>query len=334
MKSLFSPAGLLATVFVILGASNVAIAATTIDFGALGLTNDIANAATSGANLTAGPFSFDVLDCSGALPCTLGSDGINDITLRFRVIPEDGTDIYGGGTLDDLRGTTHDITQQPNGLLGTTPIGNSGSNESTTGDVHGFQIEVDIAPHLTILAKDFTVNQGGVNSASEVFESSSVVFHDVSDSAYGTATYTGFWDGTPQGTNGGTNTTNVSSSPYSTTGSGVYIAADTGVVDISDSDVPIAGTASSSDNFSPNANTDAGLGPNDPIGGFTWTVLYEDVATTTTEDAKTTIETLRSARLISIDVTAVPEPSSFLFLGLIGLVGCTRQWMRCRFGRG
>lgn len=332
MKSL-RLTGLFASFFMFLGSVNVSLGATTIDFGALGLTNDIVNAATSGANLTAGPFSFDVLDCSGALPCTLGTDGINDITLRFRVIPEDGTDLYGGGTLDDLRGTTHDIVQQTNGLLGRTPVGNTGTNESTTGDVHGFQIEVDIAPHLTILAKDFTVNQGGVNTASEVFESSSVVFDDASDSAYGTATYAGFWNGTPQGTNGGTNTTNISSSPYTTTGSGVYVAADTGTVDISNSANPAIGTSSATDNFSPNASTDAGLAPNDTIGGFTWTVLYEDVATTTTEDAKTATSTIRSARLASIKVTAVPEPSSLLLLGLIGLAGYTRRWVHARFGR-
>ena len=139
-------------------------APTIIDFGsnapftipAVG-SNDIVNASTSGANQNAGPFDFDIFDLS-ACPTSIteGSDGLNDISFEFEIIS--GFDPYMGMVLDPLGGVTHQIQQANSGFTGAIPRGNSGANQSSTGDTHGYCITVKFAdPEICIKAEDFNV---------------------------------------------------------------------------------------------------------------------------------------------------------------------------------
>lgn len=303
-------------------------------FGDVG-SGDIVNAATSGADLTSSQ-SFDIFSGTSAELITLGNDGINDLTFDFAILT--GLDVYGAGVIVPLKGVTEDIQQSSSGLRGSVPFNVSGTNNSSTGDVAGYQIKVSFADHLTIHAEDINVLLNSVNTAGEVFESSSVVFNDASGNPFGSATYQGYWSSAPLGA-GGASTPAVSTMPYSTSGTGVYLAADTSVINTSDPFNPVAGTSSALDNADPNASIDAGLASGTRVGGFTWTVRLEDVANTLTDNARTSTSVTFSGTLNGVDLgiqinesAAVPEPST-MFLGIaslavIGLASSARRVAR------
>lgn len=307
-----------------------------LDFGSGGPlslgTDDIVNASTAGGNLTA-VSSFDIYSGSSATGVSLGSDGVTDLTLSFSILT--GQDPYGGGVIDSLKGVTHDVNQVAGGIQGSIPVNASSANNSSTGDVHGYSVRVQFADHLQVQADDFQVLLSSSNTTGSRFESTSIVFEDASGVAFGAASYNGFWDGAPQGSNGGTNTSMINPSVYSVTGSGVWLAAATSTVDVTDSEFPVAGTSSAGDAFDPLAGDDAGLASGTRVGGFTWTVRLEDVATTTTDDMITQGQSTFTARLEGVSVVirsaaAVPEPAAGWLLALAGATVLGRRRWRQR----
>lgn len=298
-------------------------------------TGDIVNAHTSAGNLTA-TASFDLYSGTSATGVAVGTDGVNDLTLSLSILS--GEDPYGGGVIDPLKGVTHDVRQVSSGIQGSIPVNASSANNSSTGDVHGYSVRVQFADHLVLEADDFQVLLNSSNTTGSRFESTAIVFEDESGVAFGAADYNGFWNGAPQGSNGGTNTTLVNSAPYTVTGNGVWLAAATTTVDISDSELPTTGTSSLLDSFDPVAGEDAGLSSGTRVGGFTWTVRLEDVATTAVDDMITQSVSTFTARLEGVNVVirssaAVPEPASVWLLAA-GVAVCGRRRWRARWRRG
>ena len=292
-------------------------AATLIDFGGnppfaiptVG-SNDIVNASTSGANLNAGPFAFDIFDLS-ACPTSIteGTDMVNDISIEFEIIT--GFDPYGGVVLDPSGGVTHQIQQSNSGFTGAIPRGNSGANQSSTGDTHGYCITVKFTdPEICIKAEDYTVLLNSVNTAGEAWESASLVFSDQSCTPYGTATYAGYYSVPPTGVPGGSTMPIVNTNPYTVTGTGVYLAANTSTTDITNIFNPVASTNVMSDGFDPNASADAGLGACDLIGGFQFCVHLEDVAATANDGDETTTSTTFTSTLNGFNVGKITQCSS------------------------
>ncbi len=287
-------------------------AAADIDFGNTTLfpfaAGDLANA--SSGNMMTGPFPFDIFDeTTGS---TTAAGGVDDLNVSFQII--DTFDPYGGTIGDASIGTTQDVQQSTgtqntnsNGLIGTTPMDNvaTTNKETTTGDVRGYCIEIDFASHLKIEAGDLTLLLNSVNTAGEAFESSSVVFNDINDVPFGSATYAGYYSTPPTGTAGGSPSYVVNSSAWTTSGTGVYLAQDPTVVDITDIVEPVAGANVASDNFDPNAATDGGLDPSTPVGGFTFCVYLEDVAATASDGLFTTTQTLFESALNGITISNV-----------------------------
>ncbi|MCR9197412.1 MAG: hypothetical protein NXI04_02095 [Planctomycetaceae bacterium] len=295
-------------------------------------TDDIVNAQTTAGNLTA-TSSFDIYSGTSATGVAVGTDGVNDLTLSFSILS--GEDPYGGGVIDPLKGVTHDVRQVSSGIQGSIPVNASSANNSSTGDVHGYSVRVQFADHLVLEADDFQVLLNSSNTTGSRFESTAIVFEDESGVAFGAADYNGFWNGAPQGSNGGTNTTLVNSAPYTVTGNGVWLAAATTTVDVSDSELPTGGTSSVLDSSDPFAGEDGGLSSGTRVGGFTWTVRLEDVATTAVDDMITQSVSTFTARLEGVNVVirssaAVPEPAAGWLFVVTGVVVCGRRRWRAR----
>jgi len=245
--------------------------------------------------------AVDVLD--GSTTCGFATDGTNDYTFTF--ITEEYFDVYGGNTIASGAGSsTRDITQSSSGIRGNNITGtNSSTTNTSTGDVSCYSLSVCFA--VPQQAQNVNVNLTSVNTAGESFESTSVVFYDAACSPYGTATYNGFWAGTPQGSNGGTNTTavNPSSSIYTTTGTGVYIASDISIIDVATDPMnPVATTSTTSNDYDPNASTDGGLAATALVGGFIVRVCLEDVAITANDDESTTSSTAFTSTINGFDI--------------------------------
>ena len=253
-----------------------------IDFSSNNLiiqfTNDIVNG-TSGGGSESASHSFDIWDNSGAsLDCSSAGGG-NDITFEFDIIH--AFDKYGiDGVIDAYAGTTHDVIQNTSGLRGSIPLGNSGTNETSAGDVRGYSIQVTFASHLTIYAKDVTVNMNSINTRGSAFESTSLVFLNESGTAYGTATFDGYYGSGSGGASNSSCTAPAAGTPWTTSGKGVFVAASTGTVDRTDPCNTAAGTSGPDDGKDVAAVADAGLANSDKVGGFVFTVYLEDVAAT------------------------------------------------------
>jgi len=267
--------------------------------------SDIVNGASSGAN-DSSTQSFDIWDEVNDDCSTPG--GANDITFDFEIIH--AFDQYSvDGIIDAFAGSTHDITQSTSGLRGNIPLGNSSTNESSTADVRGYKITVTFADHVILTAGDIGVNLTSVNTAGEAHESSSLVFLDDSGTPYGTATYDGYYSGSTGASTDGTCTSPaVNTNSWSTSGTGVYIAASTVNTDITDPCNPIAGSDGAANNGDVNPVTNADLNVTDPIGGFVFTVYLEDVAASTAPGAETTTATQFTSTLNGIDIAGNPLP--------------------------
>ncbi len=246
---------------------------------------------------------FDILDAASTT-CGVAADGMNDYTVNFEL--ESYFDVYGGNTIATNptgNDAGHYIIHGATGFQGSNATGtNTSTTNTSTGDVSCYNIEICFdAPQD---AQDVNVEMTSINTAGESFESTSVVFADASCTPYGTATYNGFWNGTPQGSNGGTNTTmiNVEADMYTTTGTGVFIAADPGIIDVTDPTMPVAATDGPNNDATINAATDAGLNATDQVGGFVFRVCLEDVATTAVDDESTSSSTSFTSTLNSFDV--------------------------------
>ena len=169
--------------------------------GIISLSGDITNDNGNEMSST----SVDVLD--GTATCTGASDGTDDFTFNFTT--EEYFDVYGGNTIATPAGsTTRDITNTSTGLQGTNVTGTNGSTTNTsTGDVSCYNIEVLFTEPEQ--AQFVDVEMTSINTRGRSFESASVIFLDASGMPYGSASYNGFWDGTPMGSGTGTNTKNV-----------------------------------------------------------------------------------------------------------------------------
>lgn len=267
--------------------------------------SDIVNASSSGANESSVQ-SFNIWDETIG-DCAMAG-GLNDITFEFSVIH--AFDQYMvDGIIDPFAGSTHDITQSSSGLRGNIPLGNSSTNESSTGDVRGYSITITFADHIDILAGDLIVDLTSVNTAGEAHESSSIVFLDGAGSPYGTATYAGYYAGSTGASTDGTCTTPaVNTNSWSTTGIGVYTASSTVNTDITAPCDPVAGVDGSANNTDVNPVTDAGLSPTNPIGGLIFTVYLEDVAASTAPGAETSTSTQFTSTLNGLSIASSPLP--------------------------
>ncbi len=265
----------------------------------------------SGAN-DSNTQSFDIWD-EANLDCTTAG-GANDITFDFEILH--ATDVYSvDGIIDAFAGNKHDIIQTTSGLGGNIPLGDSGHSESSTADRRGYRIKVSFASHVNVFASDLTVNMTGINPAAEAFISTSIVFFDKTGTDFGSATYDGFYDSSaaPAGaTTDNTCTAPAPTSPWLTSGTGVFVAASTGTVDMTDPCNPVAGTAGSDNNKNVNAATDAGLAATQLVGGFTFTVYAEDVAASASSWANTSTNVLISSTLNGVSIANNPLPVELL----------------------
>ncbi len=267
--------------------------------------SDIVNGASSGS-FESSTQSFDIFDETTNNCTTTG--GLDDITFQFEMIH--AFDHYSPDSIiDAYAGSTHDVTQTSSGLRGVIPLGNSGTNETSPGDVRGYKITVTFANHVNILAQDFSVNLTSVNTAGTAHESCALIFLDETNSPYGTATYDGYY------TAGGPSNDNTCTAPairtnsWSTSATGAYTASSTVTVTGS----PDACTAISNSNGANNSGnvspvTDAGLNPTDPIGGFVFTVYLEDIAAGAYATANTTTSTSFTSTLNGINIASVALP--------------------------
>jgi len=271
--------------------------------------SDIVNATSSGAN-DFSTQSFNIWDEANG-DCTT-SGGLDDITFDFEMVH--AFDQYNvDGIIDAFAGSTHDITQSTSGLRGNIPLGNSSTNESSTGDVRGYKITITFASHIEVLAGDVIVNLTSVNTAGEAHESSSLVFLDGSGSPYGTTTYDGYYMGTTgASTDGSCTTPGVRTNSWSTSGTGVYTASSTVNTTIVDPCNPLAGIDGSTNNGDVNAVTDTGLSATDPIGGLVFTVYLEDVAASSAPGAETSTRTAFTSTINGIEIASSPLPVELL----------------------
>lgn len=238
-------------------------------------------------NTPAASYSFDVFDAASG-DCSLGTDGVDDIAINLTVEPV--FDVYGGGVgSPGTGGDGRSFFIDGVGIKTLTDFTN-GAFVSTTGDVYCYTYEITYTNPLE--AQDAVARVTSINTAGQIFESASLVFLDGSGSPYGTATYNGFWNGAPGGSNGGTNgcngtnAINVEADIYTVTGTGVVTAADPGSITTSEAPnegtycFPENGSSGPNNNYTVDADTDAGLNPTDLVSGFVYTICLEDVATT------------------------------------------------------
>ncbi len=270
-------------------------------------------AGASGPTLTG--FMSDVFDPSST-SCAYATGNGNDFTIDFEIEPY--FDVYTGattapsvlnpGTGNDTNSNGRFIVHDGTGFKGQNSTNDGTVNGTSTGDVSCYNISVCFTSPQQ--AQNVTVNTTSINTAGESYESASVIFLDASCNPYGTAVYNGFWATDPLGSNGGTNTTTpnnaggstTSGSIYTTTGTGVFVAADIETVDITDPYNPIAAMSSTTNNSDPNASTDAGLAPTALVGGFVYRVCLEDIAVTDNENEETTANTSFTSTLNGFNI--------------------------------
>ncbi|MDA8886419.1 hypothetical protein N9I68_02460 [Bacteroidia bacterium] len=113
-------------------------------------------------------------------------------------------------------------------------MGNSSTNKTSPSDVRSNEIKVTFASHINIKSSDFNVEYNSGNSASELFESTAIIFLKPDITTYGTSTYNGYYgSGTNSvGVSCGTSLS-ASSSIFSNSTSGVFVAASSGAVNTS-----------------------------------------------------------------------------------------------------
>ncbi len=230
---------------------------------------------------------FNVLDENVCTCPLVGGGGMDDVCLAFEMEPI--FDAYGGITTPYDGGTGHQITHEGTGIRGTIKM-NTVATGTSPGDVLCYNVDVDFAPHLHQLAADVCVNTTSINTAGEVWESTSIIFWDDNDMPYGTTTYNGFYvdaDGAggdhPGTVDACTDIPAINPTPYTVSGPGVWTASCTTNTNlVPDSCNPVAASDCPDNDADPNAATDAGLDPCALVGGFTFRVCLEDVTTTAT----------------------------------------------------
>ena len=271
---------------------------------------DIVNAATG--NRTAGPFSFDILD---ELTGTAGPGGADDLMISFEMLPT--VDLY-GGLVEETTSTTHEIDQSSSGLRGTLALGTSGATDATTGDIRCYKITAQFFSHVQVYAKDFNVLVNSLNTAGVAYESAAIEFLRQDGTPYGSATYTGFYQAPPTGVPNGTNPPTVTTAPWTTTGTGVYLADNLNIIDVATDEFAPTGTSNGLlDGFDPNAELNGGLNPTDIVGGMVLTVCFEDVAATLNDGDITTSSTSHTSTLNGFSLDEICFGSSLLGAELV-----------------
>ncbi len=250
--------------------------------------------------------AFDVWtdDSTKVIQCSTPG-GLTDFSMQIEIIPT--FDVYGGRVIDSFDGVTHDLTRQSNGIRGTIPFNTSGATQSSTGDVRGYQIKVEFAPHVKLTASNFQVVYSSGNSAGSVFESTCIQFLKRDGAVYAPAIYTGYYDSVSNdridsvcpGGNLTDTSFKLNTSPWRWTGSGTYAAQSGSTVGFGNRCKPVNGTSGPNDDKTVYPNSDAGLQNSDSIGGFIFTVLAEDVAVGFTDTGGSISQTGISSTLTS-----------------------------------
>lgn len=295
------------TIYLVLFFSNFLFSQCNLDFGSsVGqfiFSGDIVNGASSGANVLTSSFNIwdeSIMDCS-----TPG--GGDDITFDFEII--NAFDQYNvNGIIDQYAGITHDIIQSPSGFQGSIPLGNSGTNETSSGDVRGYQITVKFTSGVIIEAQNIEVLTNSVNTAGSAFESGSVVFLDETFNPYGTATYEGFYGNGSAGPSITGCTVPASGTAWSMSGTGVYTMGSISTVDVTDPcNIAVGSNGPDDNNKIVHAVNDAGLMATDRVGGFVFTVYFEDIAASN-GTSNTTTSAKFSSTLKGVNLSFTPLP--------------------------
>jgi len=215
--------------------------------------------------------SFDIWD-EVAGNCQIPG-GIDDILLTFSII--NTRDINHNYVIDSLAGPMFRILQNSRGISGEIPFNINAQNESSSGDIRGYEVEVTFASHIGILADQISVHLDSINSMGKVFESAYLVFLDENLIPYSNITHHGFFGGETDLTGNCDNTS--TSQVYTSSTPGVFFAKDVSVVSLADPCQPVNGVDGTYDNVSVNAMLHAGLNSMARIGGFKLVVFGEDV---------------------------------------------------------
>ena len=216
--------------------------------------------------------SFDVWD-EVSENCQIAG-GVDDILLTFSII--NTRDINHNYVIDSLAGPMFRILQNSRGISGEIPFNINSQNESSSGDIRGYEVEVTFASHIGILADQISVQLDSINSMSRVFESAYLVFLDENLMPYSNITHHGYFGGETDLT--GNCSPTMSSSAFSAAGPGVYISDDPLVVSLANPCEPANGVDGPTDIVSVNARLQTGLDSMDRIGGFRLVVFGEDIA--------------------------------------------------------
>lgn len=254
--------------------------------------------------------SFNIWDETANPPDCTTSGGADDITMEFNILTI--ADAYGGSTMNEFAGVTHDVTYQSTGLRGTTVLGAVVGNCTSTGDYRGYSIKVNFAAHVDISASEFAVRYSSGNTAGTAFESSAIQFLDENGDPFGTATYQGYYTqaaivaACPSTTIPGS----VRSTPWLLSGSGVFAAQSTATTQ------PASGPnycssingSNGPDDGSPKTvtATSTGISGTTKIGGFIFTSYLEDIRAQINDNTCTSTSTSFTSTLNGFNVTVSP----------------------------
>ncbi|MBC7883834.1 MAG: T9SS type A sorting domain-containing protein [Saprospiraceae bacterium] len=220
------------------------------------------------------PFAqgFDIWDEVGE-NCRI-SGGMNDMLMTFSVI--NTQDVNSNIFIDSLAGPMHRIIQNARGISGEIPFNINDQNESSSGDIRGYAVEVAFAAHIDIIADQISVLLDSINSKGEVFESAYLVFLDENLMPYSSITHHGYFDGEADLT--GDCDTTLAATVYTASAPGVFFADNSLVVSLANPCEPANGVDGPSNVVTVNARYQTGLDSMDKIGGFRIVVFGEDVA--------------------------------------------------------
>ena len=258
---------------------------TTIDFGSnttfpvtyFSGTTDIVQNVSGNASSTQ---SFDLWNDNGSNTTSYATPGNNyDITIEFT--SNSGVNPCTGGSVQNsLTLTASDITQGSTGFKSSINFESLSSSAYSVypGDTRCQIIEVTFASHVDIAASDFDTQYYSGNSTAKIFESIGIIFLGTGGTPYGTITYNDYYG---SGSNPSVTTCGTAVSPgtpYSTSSSGVFIAASTSSVSASlNNCIAVSDTSGPNNSNTINDQNDAGLNAIDKIIGVRWIHRMENI---------------------------------------------------------
>lgn len=275
---------------------------------------EVLNLDTPGQLLSGGiPIQYNAIDnVTGAKLVTDNGDS-KDFTLS-------GTST--AGTLGSARvvlgatGASSPFASVDSGRIGAQHSFNGTVASNNPGTVNSNTFELLFSSNLTVT--DATFDFSSLNTAGSTWEYSVLQFLDPNGNPFSALTNPGWTIGAAsQYAAAGAGFTGIA-------GIGNYIAASTATVVDVGTDFTSNGTSGAGD--SPNFNYAlAGLAAGTQIGGLRWTTYMEDVRGVNNGDSNFTASLLDFK--ISGQITAVPEPSTFVVLSAIA-IGIL-IWRRC-----